>query len=152
ARDGDMQRRSAALLLLGELGCDDPTAIDVAGAALDSSNAVLREFALGYAEKVKSADLLRHLAPLLGVDDTTVRARAERLLLDAGKSGIEAAAGALGRLSGRPRSVVAEWVAQQQGKKPLDALIRLLGSGDHEAVRQAARALEAACVNADGER
>jgi hypothetical protein len=149
AREGDMQRRSAALLILSEIGCVESAALEAVGAALGSGNAVLRDFALTYAEKLGSPVLLPYVVPLLGDDDTVARAQAERILLGAGKAGVEAAAAGLARLDKKRRSVVAEWVARQQGRKPLDALVKLLASDDIEAVRQAAHALASASPSAD---
>ena len=151
ARDGDMQRRSAAILILTELGCAEPAAVQAVTSALESPNAVLRDFALDYAEKTKAPPLLPLVVPLLADPDSAVRTKSERILTEAGRAGIDAAAALLPRLAPRERSQAAAWVAHQQGRKPLDALVRLLGSADPEAVRQSARALAGACVSATDE-
>lgn len=151
ARDGDMQRRSAAILMLTELGCAEPAAVQAVTSALESPNAVLRDFALDYAAKTKAPPLLPLVVPLLADPDSAVREKADRILTEAGRAGIEAAATLLPRLAPRERSQAAAWVAHQQGRKPLDALVRLLGSADPEAVRQSAHALAGACASATDE-
>jgi len=149
AREGDMQLRSAAMLLLGELGCDDVAAVAAAVAALESGNAVLQEFGLGYAEKVHDEALLPALVPFVAAPASPARERAERLLADAGPAAVAAAASLLPKLERRKRGPVAAWMAQQQGKRSRDALLKLLGSSDPEAAREAAQALGAASVQAD---
>jgi hypothetical protein len=149
AREGDMQLRAAAILLLGELGCDDAAAVAAVASALDSGNAVLQEFGLAYAEKVRDAALLPALVPFLAAPPSPARERAERLLTDAGAAAVAAAAALLAKLDRRRRGPVAAWMAQQQGKRSRDALVKLLASSDAEAVREAAQALSAASVQAD---
>lgn len=149
AREGDMQLRSAAILLLAEVGCAEPPAIEAVAAALASGNAVLQDFALGYAEKLPSSELLPGLVPFLAAGDATARERAERLLAAAGAAGVAAASAALPKLDRRQRAPVAAWMAQQQGKRSRDGLLRLLATSDGEAVREAAHALAGASRNAD---
>lgn len=149
AREGDMQLRSAAILLLAEVGCAEPPAIAAVGAALASGNAVLQDFALGYAEKLPSSELLPALVPFLAAGDSTARERAERLLVAAGAAGVSAASTALPKLDRRQRAPVAAWMAQQQGKRSRDGLLRLLAASDGEPIREAAHALAAASRNAD---
>jgi hypothetical protein len=149
AADGDMQRRSAALLVLGELGSDEGAVVEVVGAALDAGNTVLRDFALAYAEKVAAPALLPRVVPHLASPDAGARGQAESILAAAGRNGVAAAAAALPKLDRRARAPVAAWLAHQEGKKPLDAMVRVLGSDDGEAVREASRALAAAATAAD---
>ncbi|MEW6271543.1 MAG: hypothetical protein AB1689_19855 [Thermodesulfobacteriota bacterium] len=149
AREGDMQLRSAAILVLAELGCDEPAAIEAVAAALESGNAVLQEFGLAYAEKVRDDALLPAIVPFVAAPQSPARERAERILADAGATAVAAAAALLPKLERRKRGPVAAWMAQQQGKRSRDALVRLLGSSDGEAVREAAQALVAASAQAD---
>ncbi|HEY8517914.1 MAG TPA: hypothetical protein VIS07_20575 [Candidatus Binatia bacterium] len=149
AREGDMQLRSAAILLLGELRCDEPAAVEAVAAALESGNAVLQDFGLAYAEKVGSDGLLPAIVPFLAEPPSPARERAERILAAAGAAGVSAAAAVLPKLDRRKRGPVAAWIAHQQGKRPRDALLKLLASRDPDAVREAARALVAASAQTD---
>lgn len=149
AREGDMQLRSAAILLLGEIGCDDPAAVAAVADALASGNAVLEDFALAYAEKIPDPALLAGVVPFLAAPESPARERAERLLQRAGAAGVAAASSVVAKLDRRRRGAVAAWMAQQQGKRSRDALLKLLVGADAEAAREAAQALAAGSVGAD---
>ena len=63
--EADVETRCAALLVLGHLQAADASVVRAAGAALSGKNAVVRDFAIGYFERVRPRDATTYLLPLL---------------------------------------------------------------------------------------
>ncbi|MDX2166863.1 MAG: hypothetical protein SF182_07355, partial [Deltaproteobacteria bacterium] len=76
----DVEARCAALVVLSRLGLADERVARAAAKAVASPNILLRDFALGYFEQVKSPLTVEVVLPLLDGEDEPVRARAVALL------------------------------------------------------------------------
>src|SRR5262245_28367869 len=61
----DVEARCAALLVLTHLKSVEDRTVRTVGDALAAKNVVVRDFALGYFERVQPRDGLAHLMPLL---------------------------------------------------------------------------------------
>src|SRR5262249_32981472 len=80
AREGTVERRCAALLVLAALQLRDDAVVETAGAALGQANVVLKDYALRYFEDTQAKTGIPLLLPLLDDGDREVQERAIRLL------------------------------------------------------------------------
>ena len=53
AREGSIERRSAALLVVGALKLDDDPVLEAVRIALENGNIILKDYALRYCEEVR---------------------------------------------------------------------------------------------------
>ena len=68
-KGSNVEARCAALVVLTNLGVAEQRVADAAGAALGSSNVLVRDFALGYFEQVKTPLTVEYVLPLLDAED-----------------------------------------------------------------------------------
>jgi len=80
AREGTVERRCAALLVLGALQLRDDTVVETVGAALGQANVVIKDYALRYFEDTQPKTGIPLLLPLLNNADKEVQERMIRLL------------------------------------------------------------------------
>jgi len=85
AHEGNIERRSAALLVLGALKLDDEKVVETAGAALSHGNVILKDYALRYLEEVRPKASIPWLLPLLQDNEKEIAERAGRLLSSFGQ-------------------------------------------------------------------
>lgn len=85
ARDGGIERRSAALLVVGALKLDDEPVLDVVRVALENGNIILKDYALRYCEEVRPKACVSWLLPLLQDSEKEMAERAVRLLSSLGQ-------------------------------------------------------------------
>jgi HEAT repeat protein len=85
AREGNVERRSAALLVLGALKLDDDAVLEAVGAALENGNIILKDYALRYCEEVRPKACIPRLLPLLQDNEKGTVERAVRLLSNFGQ-------------------------------------------------------------------
>jgi hypothetical protein len=136
----NIERRAAAMLMLAELEIDAPKALQVAAAAV-ASPTVLQEYALRYFEKLRPADGLTALVPLLDTGDPGIRERVRRLIAELGAAAVPAIAAA-GRTAPRTWLPGAVEVLGTIGTGPaVRTLTELLVRGDAELGRVAVEAL-----------
>ena len=86
AREGTVERRCAALLVLGALQLRDDAVVETAGAALGQANVVIKDYALRYFEDIQAKTGISILLPLLDDADKEVQERVIRLLSRCGQS------------------------------------------------------------------
>jgi hypothetical protein len=136
----NIERRAAAMLMLAELGIDDPKALAVAAAAV-ASPTVLQEYALRYFEKLRPADGVLALVPLFDTPDPGIRERVRRLVTELGGAAVSAITAA-GRTAPRTWLPGAVQVLGAIGTGPaIRAMAELLVRGDAELTRVAVEAL-----------
>ncbi|MCS6926340.1 MAG: HEAT repeat domain-containing protein [Candidatus Binatia bacterium] len=132
AREGTVERRCAALLVLGSLKLQDDRVTEAAGAALEQSNVVLKDYALRYFEDARPKSAIPFLLPLLADSDEDVRARVIRLLAGFGQAVVRpllhhaSSAPPLGQLG------VAKVLCAVRGKAAWKGVLQLLARGDVE--------------------
>jgi HEAT repeat protein len=80
AREGTVERRCAALLVLGALQLRDEAVVEAAGAALGQANVVIKDYALRYFEDTQAKTGIPILLPLLDDADKEAQERIIRLL------------------------------------------------------------------------
>jgi len=88
AREGTVERRCAALLVLGALKWRDEHVVETAGATLGQANVVLRDYALRYFEDAHPKTGIPLLLPLLDDADKDVQERVIRLLVGFGQAAV----------------------------------------------------------------
>ena len=88
AREGNVERRSAALLVLGALKLDEDKVVAAVNAALEQPNAILKGYALRYVEEVLPKASLPSLLPLLEATDKETSEHALRLVSSFGQAAI----------------------------------------------------------------
>jgi len=86
AREGNVERRCAALLVLGALKLQDPSIVETVGAALGHANVVLKDYALRYFEEARPKASIPLLLPLLDDADKDLCERVIRLLVGFGQA------------------------------------------------------------------
>jgi HEAT repeat protein len=86
--EGTIERRCAALLVLGALKRQDDRVVEMAGQALSQANPVLKDYALRYFEDARPKASLSLLPPLLEDPDKDIQERAIRLLVTFGPTAI----------------------------------------------------------------
>ncbi|MGE0684933.1 MAG: HEAT repeat domain-containing protein, partial [Candidatus Binatia bacterium] len=88
AQEGTVERRCAALLVLGALQRQDDRVVEVAGQALSHANPVLKDYALRYFEDARPKASLLLLPPLLEDPDKDLQERTVRLLVSFGQAAV----------------------------------------------------------------
>src|SRR5215204_5982408 len=86
AREGNIERRSATLLVLGALKLDDDPVLEAVRVALENGNIILKDYALRYCEEVRPKACMPWLLPLLQDQEKETAERAVRLLSSFGPS------------------------------------------------------------------
>ncbi|MBM4257689.1 MAG: hypothetical protein FJ147_17580 [Deltaproteobacteria bacterium] len=88
AHEGNIERRCAALLVLGALKLEDDAVIKVVNATLAHPNALLQGYALRYVEEVHPKASLPTLLPLLEATDKETSEQALRLVSSFGQAAV----------------------------------------------------------------
>jgi hypothetical protein len=106
-----------------------------------SPNVLVRDFALGYFERVRSAQTVPAVLPLLDAEDEPLRKRAVALLAPHGAAAISAARKHLADAPRRRLAAIVELCAQVRNAAALDALFELMERDDVDVNRIACDAL-----------
>lgn len=147
----NVEARCAALVVLTHLGADEERVARAVAAAVASPNVLVRDFALGYFEQVKSAAAVAAVLPLLDAEEEAVRRRAVALLAPHGAAAVAAARKRLAEAPRRRLTAIVELCAQVRSAAALDTLFELMASDDVDTNRAACDAL-IAVVPALGDR
>jgi HEAT repeat protein len=87
-REGTIERRCAALLVLDALQRQEPQIVEAAGQILSQANPVLKDYALRYFEDARPKASITFLLPLLEETDKELQERGVRLLTSFGQATI----------------------------------------------------------------
>ncbi len=128
--EGTIERRCAALLVLGALQLQDDRVVETAGAALGQANVVLKDYALRYFEDTQPKTGIPLLLPLLDDADKDMQERVIRLLSRFGQAAIRP-------LLQQAKTATRHWqlnavrvLCAIQGKAAWKGLLQLLPQGD----------------------
>jgi HEAT repeat protein len=124
--DERMERRCAAVMVLGELGAKEPQVIEAIGRCLDQESHLLRLYALEALAGAKSPKVIQLVIPLLDDPDEEVRSQAAALLANQGS---KAAAKLAKELHGAPigrRRTIVSILARNHDKGTFERLLVLL--------------------------
>lgn len=138
---GNAEARCAALVVLTQLAVDEERVARAVAAAVASPNVLVRDFALGYLERVRSPHTIAAVSPLLDAEDEPVRRRAVALLAPHGGAAVTAARRLLAGAPRRRLAAIIELCAAVRTAAALDTLFELLGSDDFDLNRAACDAL-----------
>lgn len=139
--ESNVEARCAALVVLTQLGVDEERVARAVAAAVASPNVLVRDFALGYFERVKSAQSVPAVLPLLDAEEEPVRRRAVALLAPHGAAAVSAARKRLAEAPRRRLAAIVELCAQVRSAAALDALFELMARDDLDVNRLACDAL-----------
>jgi HEAT repeat protein len=129
---GTVEQRSAALVVLGALRLHNSRMLKIAGAALESPNPIVKDYALRYFEETQPKEAVPLLARLLENSDKDTLERAVKLLAHAGEAAV---APLLQRAATASRSWqlnAARVLSAVRGKAALKGLLQMLLSGTDE--------------------
>jgi HEAT repeat protein len=146
--EADVEARCAALLVLTRLRPTQPLVIRSVTRALESSNVVVRDFALGYFEAARPKDGLAALLPLLDVEDDAVRRRAVDILAAYGHAAVAAARKLANDGPRRRSNAIIDLCARVCSAGALDFLFGLMAGDDFETNRAACDAVIASLPGA----
>jgi HEAT repeat protein len=133
----NVEARCAALVVLTHLDVAEDRVATTVGEALRSANVLVRDFALGYFEHVKTPRAIEHVLPLLDAEDEPVRRRAVAILVPYGAAAVSAGKRALKDAPRRRLSALIELFARVRTSAALDALFELLATDDFDTNRAA---------------
>ena len=132
AHEGSIERRSAALLVLGALKLDDEAVLEAVRRALENGNIILQDYALRYCEEVRPKACIPWLLPLLQDNEKETAERAVRLLSGFGPAVVRP-------LLQQAKTANRTWFMQAaqvlcavRGKAAWQGLLQLLLVGDTE--------------------
>ena len=132
AREGNIEHRCAALLVLGALRLDDQKVLDTVRTALEHENVILKDYALRYCEEGRPKGSIPLLIPLLENTDRNLRERVIRLLTEFGQSTVRPLL-QFTKTSGRiGRNESARVLCAIRGKSAWQTLMQMLLFGDSE--------------------
>src|SRR5437762_2490895 len=132
AREGNVERRCAALLVLGALKLQDPSVVETVGAALGHANIVLKDYALRYFEEVHPKAGIPLLLPLLDDADKDLHERVIRLLTGFGQATVRPLL-QHAKAATRPWQLnAARVLCAVRGKAAWKGVLQLLPQGDSE--------------------
>jgi hypothetical protein len=137
----DVEARCAALLVLTHLQADDERVVRAVGEALNGRNAVVRDFAVGYFERVRPRDGVGYLAPLLDSQEDALRQRAVEILTGYGKAAIAAVKTLLAEPPRRRMNAIIDLCARVRTTAALDLLFDLIAGDDFDTNRVACDAV-----------
>ncbi len=146
----DVEARCAAIVVLTCLKAADPRVVDAVGAALNSKNAVVRDFAVAYFEEVRPPGGVGHLMPLLDTEEDPLRQRSVSILAAYGSAAIAGVKALVREAPRRRLNAIIELCARVHGGVALDLLFDLMAGDDFDANRAACDALSAAIPGLDG--
>jgi hypothetical protein len=137
----NVEARCAGLVVLTQLGIDDERTARTVGAAIRSPNVLVRDFALGYFERVKTPQAIEHVLPLLDAEEEPVRQRARGILAPYGASAVAAGKRALHDAPRRRLNALIDLFAEVRTAAALDVLFDLMASDDFDTNRAACDAI-----------
>lgn len=137
----DVEARCAALLVLTHLEADEDRVVKTVGSALEAKNQVVRDFALGFLEKVRPRDGVAYLTPLLDAEEEGTRRRVVALLAGYGPGAISATRKLLKDGPRRRHLAIIDLAAQVRSSTALDLLYDFMASDDFDINRAACDAL-----------
>lgn len=132
AREGVVEHRCAALLVLGVLKLQEEEVVETAGAALQHANAVLKDYALRYFEEAQPKAGLALLLPLLDEDEKEVQERVIRLFIHFGQAVVRPLLQRAPTLTRRGQLNAVRVLCAVRGKAAWKGLLQLLSQGDTE--------------------
>lgn len=132
ARDGIVERRCAALLVLGALKVQEPPVVETVGVALGQTNPVLKDYALRYFEDARPKAGIPLLLPLLGDSDKDLRERVVRLLTDFGQAALRPLLQHAKTATALEQLGVARVLCAMHSKVAWQGILQLLAQGDSE--------------------
>jgi HEAT repeat protein len=139
--NGNAEARCAALVVLTHLGIDEDRVARAVAGAVGSANVLVRDFALGYLEQVKTPQTIAAVTPLLDAEDEPVRRRAVALLVPHGAAAVSAGRKLLADAPRRRLTAIIELCAQVRSAAALDTLFELMEGDDFDSNRAACDAL-----------
>ena len=137
----DVEARCAALLVLAQIDADDERVVHAVGEALTAKNAVVRDFAVGYFERVKPRDGVAHLTPLLDSPEDPLRQRVVGILAAYGATAVSMIKKAIKDAPRRRLNAIIDVCARVRSDAALDLLFDQMAGDDFEANRSACDAL-----------
>ncbi len=137
----DVEARCAALLVLAQIEADDERVMRAVGDALTAKNAVVRDFAVGYFERVKPKDGVGHLTPLLDSPEDPLRQRVVGILAAYGAPAVSMVKKTINDAPRRRLNAIIELCARVRSDAALELLFDLMAGDDFEANRSACDAL-----------
>ena len=134
-QEGTIERRCAALLVLGALKRQDDRVVATAGRMLAEANPILKDYALRYFEEARPKTSLSLLPPLLEDPDKELQERTVRLLPSFGQAAVRPTLqGALG--GSRARQInTARVLNAVRGQASWKGLLQILAQNDVECNR-----------------
>jgi hypothetical protein len=139
--EADVETRCAALLVLSHLGAADAPVVRAVGDALGGKNAVVRDFAMGYLERVRPRAALPYLLPLLDSEEEALRHRAVTILAHHGASAVAAVKKLLDGAPRRRLNAIIDLCARVRSSGAFDLLLGLMAGEDFDANRAACDAV-----------
>jgi HEAT repeat protein len=132
AEKGNVEQRSAALLVMGALKLDNARVLKTVGAALENSNPIVQDYALRCLEATQAKAAIPLLVALLDRPDKDLQDRAVRLLSQMEAAAVEPLL-KLAPAAPRPAQLnAARVLAAVGGKTALKGMLRMLESGTDE--------------------
>lgn len=135
--DDNVETRCAALLVLTSIGADDAKVAETAAATLQGRNAVVRDLALGYFEKLHPAGGTSFLLPLLDDPDDSVRHRATVALAGYGAAAVTAAKSRIVDAPRRRLDAIIDLCGMVASVTALDLLFSVMANDDFDTHRAA---------------
>lgn len=139
----DVEARCAALLVLTHLQADDDRVVRAVGEALSGRNAVVRDFAVGYFERVRPRGGIGYLVPLLDSQEDALRQRTVEILAPYGQAAVGAVKELVKDAPRRRLNAVIDLCARVRTTAAVDLLFDLMASDDFDANRAARDAVMA---------
>ncbi len=136
----NVEARCAALVVLTALGSSDDRVGRAVAGALSSPNVLVRDFALGYCERVRSPHTIPAVLALLDAEDEAVRRRAVAILTPYGAAAVRAAKPLLNGAPRRRQHAIFALCAQVRTRPALDVLFSLMATDDVDTSRAASDA------------
>lgn len=140
----NIEARCAALVVLGELGIDEERAARAVGSLVQSPNVLVRDFALGYFEHVKTAVAIDAVLPLLDAEEQAVRDRCVAMLATHGAAAVSAGKRLLKNAPRRRVGALIDLFARVRTSAALDVLFELMADDELDLSRAACDAVIAA--------
>ncbi len=129
---GHIERRCAALLVLGALKLDEDKVVEAVNSVLEQPNAILRSYALRYVEEIRPKASLPSLLPLLDTTDKETSDHALRLISQFGPAAVRPL---LQHVKGASRTWLINAVrglCTIRGRAAWQAVMQVLAQGDPE--------------------
>jgi hypothetical protein len=137
----DVEVRCAALLALTYLEAAQDPVVQAVGKALNSPNVVVRDFAIGYFERVRPREGVAFLLPLLDAQEDAVRARVVTILEQYGATAVTAVKKLANDAPRRRVNAIIDLCARVHTSPALDLLFVLIGADDPDTNRAACNSL-----------